>query len=178
MPRRWYKKAKQDPAPQSMWGAMTGEGDARKCVWHTSESDPGSIRGVVDWVQQQGSQYTLVWDPTTGEVVQLLPADVGARALKNAGWFPTNRYGDVCIQICVVGRAADNPLTKGKPMKGRRKLLKWVGKWGVPRHHIKRGLVPRSRTKWKKSGHTTHLACPGNDHRDPGKVDWGWLLRP
>lgn len=176
MPRRWFKKARRDPAPTQMWGQMTGDGDTRKCVWHTSESDPGSIQGVVNWVQQQGSQYTLVWDPTTGEVVQLLPADVGARALKNDGSFPTNRYGDICIQVCVVGRAAKNPLTKGKPMKGRRELLKWIDKWGVPRAALPQ--TRRSRRVWKRSGHTTHKACPGNDHVDPGKVDWGWLLRP
>lgn len=176
MASRWYKKAKRSPAPTWAWGEMTGERTARKVVWHTSESDPGSIHGVVQWVQQQGSQYTLVWDPTTGEVIQLLPADVGARSLMNDGWFPTNRYGDICIQICVVGRAAKNPLTKGKPMKGRRKLLKWMDKWGVPRKVLPQGR--RSRRMWRRSGHTTHNAAPGNDHRDPGKVDWGWLLRP
>jgi hypothetical protein len=180
MPYRWLKesrKVRRWPAPKELWGEMTGA-TSRKVVWHTSESDPGSIEGVANWVQQQRIQYTLLWDPSTGEVIQLLPADVGARSMMNDGWWPTNRFGKVCIQICVIGRASNHPLKRGRKLKGRRKLLRWMDSWGVPRKAIQHKWPPsRSQYLWKQSGHTTHAAAPGNDHTDPGDVDWGWLLR-
>lgn len=43
--------------PTSPPGVM-GPGNERSAVWHTSESDPGSIEIVADWVQQQGSSTT------------------------------------------------------------------------------------------------------------------------
>jgi len=164
--------------PASAAGEM-GPGNERCVVWHTSESDPGSIEAVADWVQQQGSQYHLIWDSyeknPRKRFIQIFQPEGGARSLMNDGSYGTNRHGAVRIQICVIGRAKNNPLTKS-PMYGRRALMEWLDSWDIPREFNLDNK--RSRREWEKSGHTTHRSCPGNDHVDPGKIDTRKLLGP
>lgn len=155
-----------------------GPGDERKAVWHTSESgnDKNAIYGVASWVKQQQSEYTIAWNPYTGQMLQFFPADVGARAVMNGYTIPANRHGKICIQICVIGRAANEPLVKS-PMKGRRELMEWLDSWGIPRRNITNN--DRSPAMWTKSGHTTHRSAPKpNDHTDPGPIDWKKLFAP
>jgi len=157
---------------------VMGPGDERKAVWHTSESgnDVRSIFGVADWVKQQESEYTIAWNPYTGQFLQFFPADVGARSVMNGYTIAANRHGKVCIQICVIGRAANEPLSKS-PMKGRRELMEWLDSWGIPRVDITDNN--RSIKEWQKSGHTTHSSAPKpNDHTDPGKIDFKKLFAP
>lgn len=174
-PKEWMPGA--DKKPSGGAGEM-GPGSEHKVVWHTSESgnDSNSIHGVVSWVKQQSSEYTIVWNPYTGQLVQLFPATGGARAVMNGYTIAANRHGEVCIQVCVIGRAANAPLVKS-PMKGRRELMEWLDSWGVPR----KSLVNNSRSvsQWMKSGHTTHGSAPKpNDHTDPGPIDFKKLFAP
>jgi len=165
---RWLK-------PTAAGGEMTG-GNELAAVWHTTESGPGTIVGVAKWVQQQQSQYTILIDKTTGQMIQFFPADKGARAVKNDGDFPTNRHGKIRVQIGVVGRAADGPLTGGAD-KSMKVLMKWLSDLGVPEVFAVDPNDPvRSRRKWGRSGHHTHSSCPGNDHVDPGKINRRWLF--
>lgn len=155
-----------------------GPGSERKVVWHTSESgnDSAAIDGVVNWVKQQQSEYTIAWNPYTGQFRQFFPADVGARSVMNGYSIPANRHGKVCIQVCVIGRAANAPLVKS-PMKGRRELMEWLDSWGVPRKDITNN--DRSGPAWMKDGHTTHRSAPRpNDHTDPGPIDFKKLFAP
>lgn len=175
-PKKWMPGAK-NVGHHGEAGQM-GPGNERKVVWHTSESgnDHSAIDGVVNWVKQQQSEYTICWNPYTGQFRQLMPADVGARAVMNGYTIPANRHGKICIQVCVIGRGANAPLVKS-PMKGRRELMEWLDSWGVPRKNITSDN--RSVLEWKKSGHTTHRSAPKpNDHTDPGPVDWKRLLAP
>ena len=155
-----------------------GPGNERKVVWHTSESgnDSSAIDGVVSWVKQQQSEYTICWNPYTGQFRQLFPANVGARAVMNGYSIPANRHGKICIQVCVIGRGANAPLSKS-PMKGRRELMEWLDSWGIPRVDITNN--DRSVSAWQKSGHTTHRSAPRpNDHTDPGPINFKRLFAP
>lgn len=175
-PHEWMPGVKKDHA--SGEAGVMGPGNERKAVWHTSESgnDSNAIYGVCNWVKRQRSEYTIVWNPYTGQLVQLLPADVGARSVMNGYTIAANRHGKICIQICVIGRAANAPLVKS-PMKGRRQLMEWLDSWGIPRENIT--ADNRSVSQWQKSGHTTHRSAPKpNDHTDPGPVDWNRLFSP
>lgn len=174
-PTPWMPNVTRKPA-HGPAGEM-GPGDERVAVWHTSESDngPDAIYGVVDWVRAKESEYTLVWNTYTGQKIQLFPAHVGARAMLNDGSYPVNRHGKIRIQICVVGRAADAPL-KNSPLRGRRDIMAWLDDWGIPRKSTINHS--RSRTAWERSGHTDHKSAPGNDHVDPGKIDFKKLFAP
>lgn len=170
--------------PGAKWVGHSGEpgqmgpGDERKAVWHTSESgnDSNAIYGVAEWVKRQQSEYTIAWNPYTGQVVQFFAADQGARAVMNGYTIPANRHGKICIQVCVIGRGANAPLVKS-PMKGRREIMEWLDSWGIPRKDITSNN--RSVSKWKESGHTTHRSAPQpNDHTDPGPINWNKLFAP
>lgn len=168
----WYDGAVVIRAPAG--GRMEGPSGVRSVVWHTSESSPhADPAGIARYVIGRSSEYHLVWNVYSGHVVQLLPAGQSARSLRNAGSLRTNRVGDVRIQICVVGRAADNPLASS-PLAGWEGLRAWLADWGVP--EVDRVDLSRSRTTWARSGHTTHSSAPGNDHTDPGRIDFDRLF--
>lgn len=174
-PKPWMPSATKKPSSGA--GEM-GPGDERKAVWHTSESgnDSNAIHGVVNWVKQQSSEYTIAWNPYTGQLVQMFPATGGARAVMNGYTIPANRHGKICIQVCVIGRAANAPLVKS-PMKGRRELMEWLDSWGIPRKDITN--PNRSVPAWTRNGHTTHRSAPKpNDHTDPGPIDFKKLFAP
>ena len=153
-------------------GRMNG-GSVRAVVWHTSESSPDADpMAIARYVAQRGSEYHVIWNPRSGKMVQLIPAGQSARALANNGSMQTNRTGRVRIQICVVGRVADNPL-KNSPMKGWSALRAWLASWGVPETDARDWT--RSATTWTtRSGHTDHKSCPGNNHHDT--ADFGALF--
>lgn len=153
-------------------GSMVG--GPPRVVWHTTESDPGSIDEVVRWLLSQQTASHLVWDPSTGAIVQLLEANVAARALAHPDGTPeTNRQGSVCVQIEVVGRAVD-PFTD-RPLNGLSVILAWLDELGVPRTG-----PPDARMSWPAwaafSGHCGHAHVPGQDHTDPGAIDWQKLI--
>ena len=175
-PKKFMPGAKQ--VGHSGDTGVMGPGTERKVVWHTSESgnDSRAIDGVADWVKHVEGEYTLLWNPYTGQISQMMAADVGAAAVMNGYTIPANRHGKVCIQVCVIGRAADAPLSKS-PMKNRRYVMEWLDSWGIPRKDITNNN--RSVDAWTKSGHTTHRSAPKpNDHTDPGNINWRKLFAP
>lgn len=166
-------------------GSMVG-GPAR-AVWHTTEG--GSIAGAVSAMDSARSWSHVVWDPRSGEIVQMIGADRAARALEHpAGTPQTNRMGAVCVQIEVVGRAAD-PFTSG-PLVGLERILGWLDGLGVPRvwpagapaaypgcYGLNNGQ--RHPAVWlAKAGHYGHSQVPNNRHGDPGAVDVSKLTPP
>lgn len=170
----WMPGAEKSP---SIGGSMEGQ-NYKSVVWHTSESGhtAGTIDGVAKWVKQQSSEYNLLWNPWTGELVQLIAADRSGRALKNAaGNYRTNRKGVIRLQVCVIGRVTDRPLAGGSPMKKADYVMAWIRELGVP--DKVNTSTTRQKSDWEKSGHTTHRWAPGNDHYDPGLVDWDDLFK-
>lgn len=159
-------------------GALTGS--LKKVVWHTTENDPTKTTAynVALYLNRVGSQCHIVWNPYTGEIVQMIPANRGGRALMNrAGGVETNTSGGIVIQIEVVGRAVE-PFTSG-PMKNFDKIISWLRSLGIPDVWPAGDLEPypasyggvRSTSDWNKSGHFGHSQVPENDHGDPGNID-------
>lgn len=147
-------------------------------VWHTTETDTGTGNAVARGANMAKWPAHLVYEPTSGEVWQLLPANVGASALVTG-----NREGKTVIQIEVVGRASAAPLASS-PMVGLDRILGWLDSWAIPRTWPA-GAPPAygpggapaygrnngARGLWGRSGHFGHSQVPGNDHGDPGAVN-------
>lgn len=177
MPSEWMPGAERRRRRDD-GGAMIG--GPPRAVWHTTESgtDPDQFKNM---------RYPshLVWQPRTGEIVQLIPATRAGRALENDdGWPQTNRMGRVNIQIEVVGEAA-HPFTNTE-MRGLDPILAWLDSWGIPREfpagrpggNEMYGPNPQrsARTWTRKAGHYGHSQVPENAHWDPGRIDITKLL--
>lgn len=183
----WLLDAKR-VTPSSPGGAMDGT-HPRAAVWHTTEGT--TIAGAQATLLRNGDEPHLIWDPTTGEFVQFIPADKSSRSLKNDGFLKTNRVGTIRVQIEVVGYAK-HPFTDG-PLVGLNSLLPWLDQLGIPRswpygpppaypasYGVKNGYRDRP-VYVSNSGHMCHSNVPGNDHGDPGAIDIAKLtprLRP
>jgi len=153
-------------------------GGPRVAVWHTTETGKGTAAAVAKGANMARWPAHLVWDPYTGEIMQLLPANVAASAL-----ITHNRDGAVVVQVEAVGKAADAPLATS-PLLGLDVILAWLDSHGVPRVWpagaplaYGAGGAPAygagngQRDAWGRSGHYGHSQVPGNDHGDPGRVD-------
>lgn len=155
-------------------------GGPKKVVWHTTENDPTKTTAlnIARYLNTVGSQVHLCWNPTTGEMVQMIPANRAGRALRNlSGGVQTNGAGSVVFQIEVVGRAKD-PWTSG-PCIGLDKIVAFLRQLGIPDVWPAGDLKPypesyggtRSTTLWNNSGHFGHAQVPENDHGDPGDIE-------
>lgn len=149
-------------------GSMLG-GPA-KVVWHTTENDPAktTASAIAHYLVSSGNTVHLVWNPVSGETVQMIPANRAGRGLENRpGGAETNRAGRVVVQIEVVGRASQ-PFTSG-PCNGLAKIQAWLTSLGIP--PVWSGTTNRSVANWAKAGHFGHMDVPEQYHTDPGKVD-------
>jgi len=175
--RYWVPGAKVLAAHQD--GTLLG--GSRKVVWHTTENDPNytSALAVARYLNSVGSQVHLVWNPNTGEMVQMIPANRGARGLRNlGGGVQTNNGGSVVFQIEVVGQAK-NPWTENGPCKNLDVIVAFLRQLGIEDVWPAGDLKPypasyggsRSTSAWGKSGHFGHSQVPENDHGDPGDIN-------
>lgn len=155
-------------------------GGPTKVVWHTTENDPSrtTALNVARYLNTVNSQVHLVWNPVSGEMVQMIPANRAARALRNlSGGVQTNGAGSIVFQIEVVGQAK-NPFTNG-PLVGLPTIVAFLDQLGIPDVWPAGDLKPypesyggvRSTADWAKSGHFGHAQVPENDHGDPGNID-------
>lgn len=177
MASMWLPGAKVVAATRDA-GILTGS--AKKVVWHTTENDPNktSAANVARYLNSVGAQVHIVWNPVTGEIVQMIAANRGGRGLKNLlGGVDTNTSGGIVVQIEVVGQAT-KPFTDG-PMKGLPTIVAWLRSLGIPDVWPAGDLKAypasyggtRSTSAWSKSGHFGHSQVPENDHGDPGDID-------
>ena len=111
---------------------------APRAVWTVTGSDPGvwSAAEEARRLLHEGRTTHLVWNPVSGEVVQLLAATRRAgMALGGTTIFGRHLdHGDegrVCLVVAVVG-TKERPFTDG-PMTGLSTLLGWLDSWGVSR---------------------------------------------
>jgi hypothetical protein len=136
------------------------KGGAPRAVWQAVGADPAvvSARSAAERLSELGRAGHLIWNPLTGEIVQLVSvlragrslggpeglaqpapgrtADSGAKPGSaepaQAGWpAAVNSEGRLCVQVCVVAFAWE-PFTAG-PMTGLRGILDWLDSWGVSR---------------------------------------------
>jgi hypothetical protein len=153
------------------------QGGAPRAVWHTSENDPLSIsaRSVAERLEQRGRNAHLVWNPFTGETVQMMPATQAALLLP----YGVGREGRHCLQIVVVGFAHE-PFTGGA-LKGLGSIMDWLDAWRVPRRWPAGDpLAPpeaydsrRDRRAWARGGHFGASQVPHAEGPAPGAIDTG-----
>jgi len=178
---RWIAEATQ--IGRVTGGAMDTPTLPPRVVWHTIESPTGApmFRSMSDYLLTQSVWPQVLYDPETDSLGQFCALDQSGRALRNAGSTRTNRTGRVCIQIEVLGRAAQ-PFTEQstwRPGPNFRALMAAIRSWGVPDEwpagrpqaypgdHDDRDLA----TWLNCGGHYGHSQVPGNDHGDPGRID-------
>jgi hypothetical protein len=120
-------------------------GGAPRVVWLTlgSLANAVSVQSAAQRLVAEHRPCHLVWNPTTGEIAQLISVLRAGRALgapDRLDWTPVrihrrpenvNAEGRVCVQIGVLALAAE-PFTNG-PMIGVEAIMGWLDSWGVPR---------------------------------------------
>lgn len=168
---------------QSIGGAMDYPGNPPRCVQHTTESGQGSgaFTSVASYLIQVASEPQVLYDPVSDRLGQFGPLNLSGRALKNeASGRRTNREGLVCIQVEVLGRAA-NPWTTGwDPVRkpNWQKFAAACAAWGISDAwpngapvKYPPGYKNRSTSNWHNGNGTFgHQDVPGNDHGDPGAI--------
>ncbi|MCP2334686.1 hypothetical protein [Actinomadura rupiterrae] len=179
----WLPEAVRLPARQD-GGALRG--GAPRAVWLTSESDPRAVSAwsVAADLAKSGRPAHLVWNPVSGEAVQLIPIVRAARALAGdaggdagGGGGAVGREGRVCAQIMVVGHARD-PFTNTL-LTGLDPIMRWLDAWGVARRWPAGPPLPipasyearRERRAWARGGHYGASQVPGEVRPDPGGID-------
>ncbi len=143
----------------------------------------GDVTWLAEYVVQKRIPYHAIWNPTTGQWIQMIALDRASRSMTGdiiGDGLSANRWGSTAIQVCVAG-FGDEPFTDLKKLKGVRVLADIANSWGVPFEGRKdwgpranRGMVG-----WKASGFHGHCHAPGHseDHTDPGPIDWPKLRR-
>lgn len=180
----------------------TLKGGAPRAVWLTLGTAPRavSIQSAAQRLVSERRPCHLVWDPATGEIVQLISILRAGRALGapeqldwRAGRVPTspenvNTEGRLCVQIGVLGHPAE-PFTDG-PLLGANAIMNWLDSWNVPRRWpsgqpagyrgvngaiLDRGrgrrCRERSRALWSRGGHFGASQVPDCDNIGPGAID-------
>src|ERR1700742_1790828 len=148
------------PGARCLRAQMDGgtlRGGAPRVIWQALGADPRQISAssAAQRLAQDGRAPHLVWNPLSGDIVQLIPVVRAACSLGGPeglsyrvfgldgsgaggstaagggpGCDPANRQGRLCVQIGVVAWAWE-PFTAG-PMHGGEALLSWLASWGVP----------------------------------------------
>jgi hypothetical protein len=164
-------------------GAMNG-GPAR-AVWHiTSNATDWTFKNELGWFTGGGASVAphLLWDPFTGELAQMFPADSRSLSLQNDGAVKTNRTGRYCIQIETVFTAGETvngkryATVRDTPAKGLDQIMTWLRSLGIP--DVWPGGAPTgfvrdtvSADMWaNQGGHYGHHQVRGNSHVDPGPM--------
>ena len=166
------------------------KGGAPRAVWLTLGTAPRavSIQSAAQRLVSERRPCHLVWDPITGEIMQLisvLRAGCALGAPERLEWgsgrvpaYPdnVNAEGRVCVQIGVLGQPSD-PFTNG-PLVGADAIVSWLDSWGVPRRWPAGqpatyliSNTERSRVRWARGGHFGASQVPGCVNIGPGGID-------
>ncbi len=150
-------------------------GGAPRAVWLTLGTAPGavSVQSAAQRLISERRPCHLIWDPVTGDVVQLISVLRAGRALGAADyldWAPgrvrvnpenVNAEGRVCVQIGVLGHPGQ-PFTDGT-LAGIEEIVSWLDSWGVCRRWPaggRRGTGSTCRPTRRRSP-TGAAACSG-----------------
>ncbi|MGO9503118.1 MAG: hypothetical protein ACLPUO_16450 [Streptosporangiaceae bacterium] len=139
-------------------------GGAPRVVWESLDADPHTVsaRSAAQRLIQQGRSSHLVWNPVSGDIVQLIPAvraacalgapatlvhagppdpDEAGTAAGTAEQPPAARGGPRRPGVNAEGRLcvqicvvafAWDPFTSG-PLAGLKPIMEWLGSWLIPR---------------------------------------------
>lgn len=174
------------------------KGGAPRVVWQALGADPRLISAcsAAQRLDQQGRPPHLVWNPVSGDIIQLIPilragcSLGGPERLDYEGGAapqplpPINAEGRLCVQIGVVAWPWQ-PFTAG-PMNGVEAILGWLDAWRVPRRWPAGRPVPsmlaragtRSRAVWALGGHYGASQLPECESVGPGDIDIDLLTGP
>jgi hypothetical protein len=180
-------------------GPLTG--GAPRAVWLTLGTVPGavSVQSAAKRLISEKRPCHLVWDPVTGEVVQLISALRAGQALGTVDhleWAPgrvrphpenVNAEGRVCVQVGVLSHPGE-PFTVGA-LPGIEAIVSWLDSWGVPRrwpagqpegYRVDPAAVStrRSRAQWARGGHFGASQVPRCDNAGPGAIDIDRITGP
>ena len=166
------------------------KGGAPRAVWLTLGTAPRavSIQSAAQRLVSEHRPCHLVWDPVTGDIVQLisiLRAGCALGAPEMLEWGPdrvpgspgnVNTEGRICVQIGVLGHPAE-PFTGG-PLAGLGAIIGWLDSWSVP-HRWPAGrpagylaaIAERSRMLWARGGHFGASQVPGSENVGPVSID-------
>jgi hypothetical protein len=167
------------------------KGGAPRVVWQTLRVDPRlvSAHSAAQRLDQVGRPCHLVWNPLTGEIVQLIPILRAGCSLGGVDGLDhvrcaaadhltrVNTEGRLCVQVSVVAFPWE-PFTRG-PMVGLDGILEWLDSWHIPRRwpagspepFAHAHATPRSRRLWARGGHYGGSQVPECATADPGAVD-------
>ena len=181
-------------------GADGGElrGGAPRVVWQTLETDPRLVSAwsAAEFLERLGRSPHLVWNPLSGEIVQLIPILRAGRGLGGPGGLvaagpcapcdtaAVNREGRLCVQIGVISFARE-PFTSG-PVAGHDLILTWLDTWRIPRTwpagppapFSPAHSEPRSRRLWARGGHFGGSQVPDCFATGPGAIEIERLTEP
>lgn len=161
-------------------------GGPPRVVWHTTEAPSGGdyFNLMHRVLTGKKAEPHILWDPLTDRMGQYFPLNRSARALRNHPEQSTNKTGDVCIQIEVVGYASKPFTSYWKPGPNFAALMRAIRSWGIPDVWPAGGMsvrgedVSRDLTTYRtRAGHYGHCHVPGNTHWDCGGIDQQILLR-
>lgn len=118
------------------------------------------------------------------EARQYIPFTKASRALRNLpGGVETNRMGDVCINVSIVGYAKNSPNLSDRMIQWLGEFAAWCHtEWGVPLRAPKfhggeaygyNGVGRMGPQEWREfTGFCGHQDVNENTHWDPGKLPW------
>ena len=161
------------------------KGGAPRAVWLTLETAPlaVSVQSAAQRLVSECRPCHLVWDPLTGEIVQLISILRAGCALVPSSPPNVNTEGRICVQIGVLGHPAA-PFTDG-PMIGADSIVSWLDSWGVSRNWpagqpADCQVIPseRSRVLWARGGHFGASQVPACGNFGPGAIDTCRLTGP
>jgi hypothetical protein len=178
-------------------------GGAPRVVWQTLDTDPRlvSAKSAAQHLNQTGRPAHVVWNPLTGEIVQLIsvlragcrlggPAQAASAGPvstsdgRSSACSTVGSEGRVCVQIAVVAFAWE-PFTDG-PLSGVEPIVGWLDSWHVPRQwpagrpspFAQAHGEPRSRRHWARGGHFGASQVPACGAAGPGAIDIERLTGP
>lgn len=165
----WHPNAKRVIIPSAPQG-LTFTGGGRKLTWHTTEGS--SADGAVGAYRASGvcPHFTIGLEHNRRVLLQHLPLNRAASALKHSSGPETNRANN--WQVEIVGFAAKSAVWDDQLYHYLKLLAQFINR------HC--DVPMRESVNWRKptrlsgggfysySGHLGHMHAPGNDHTDPG----------
>jgi hypothetical protein len=174
------------------------KGGAPRVVWQALGANPRLISAcsAAQRLDQEGRPPHLVWNPTSGDIIQLIPILRAGCSLGGPERLdyerdavpqplpPVNTEGRLCVQIGVVAWPWE-PFT-ASPMNDVEAILGWLDAWRVPRRWPAGRPAPsmlaregtRSRAVWALGGHYGASQVPGCEAVGPGDIDIDLLTGP